>query len=115
MKFTTFQKINFLLITYLIVCFIIELIALAIDIYQYLQIEDIKTQAEYIWKSIEWASIFIVGLFLIVIPNVFSIVVHDLKSSLVPPINKWSIFVKNLPLYFLIFITLAALFTLAFF
>lgn len=114
MKFTTFQKINFLLASYLIVCFGIEVIVLLIDIYQYLQIEKLKEQTEYTWKSIEWGSIFFLALFIIVIPNVFTIVVHDQKSSLEPPISKWSIFIKNAPIYFLIIVTLGALVTLAF-
>lgn len=114
MKTTTFQKINLLLISYLIVCFISEVIVVSIDINNYQQIEEIKAQKEFIWQSIEWASIFIMGLFLIIIPNVFSIVVHDLKSSLVPPINKLSLLLKNLPIYLSIFITLTALVTLAF-
>jgi hypothetical protein len=114
MKLTTFQKINLLLISYLIVCFISEIIVISIDINNYQQIGEIEAQKEFIWQSIEWASIFIMGLFLIIIPNAFSIVVHDLKSSLVPPIGRLSILLKNLPIYLLIFITLTALVTLAF-
>jgi hypothetical protein len=113
MKFTTFQKINLLLASYLIVCFFIEVIVLLIDIYQYLQIEELKAKTEYTWKSIEWAFILLLVLFIIIIPNVFSIIVHDQKSSIKPPINKWSIFIKNSPIYFLVIITLVALVTLA--
>jgi hypothetical protein len=115
MKLTTFQKINLLLISYLVLCLLIEVIVLLIDVFHYLEFEEIKAQNEYDWQSIEWALLLIVGLFVVIIPNTFSILVHDQKSSLNPPINKWSILIKNLPLYFLIILTLAALVTLAFF
>lgn len=114
MKFTTFQKINFLLISYLLVSLLIEVIVISFDIYRYLQFEELKAQKEYDWQFLEWASILLAGLFIIIIPNVFSIIVYDQKSSLVPPINKWSILIKNLPIYFLVFLTLAALLTLTF-
>lgn len=114
MKLTTNQKINLLLISYLLVCLIIEVIGISIDIIKYQQIEEIKGKKEFVWQSIEWASFLFIGLFVIIIPNAFSIVVHDQKSTLNPPISKWSILIKNIPLFLLIFLTIASLITLAF-
>ena len=113
MKYSTGQKINFLLVAYFILCLILELIVFIGDLYDYVHFKQNSPKNEFKWESFELIFSLIGILFIVVIPNVFSIIVHDLKRAMNPPINKWSLLIKNLPLYLLIAITIVSIFIMA--
>ena len=92
-QLNVFEKINYYLIFFIAISFLVIFLGLTIDIYN--QHFSIKSNQEYEFKTYDYFVIIVLVNFFIVLPNIFTIYVHEMRRQLDPPISKWYNWVKN--------------------
>lgn len=92
-SFNVFQKINILICTYLLVLVVILIWSYCYDLYK-IHVSNLSQSSQFT-TFYDYITI-LFGLFLIVIlPNAFSIFVHEMRKQMNPPIPKLYTKIKN--------------------